>query len=94
LANNKSAEKRIRQNERRRVKNVMGKSAIRTAAKKIIKSITDPSNPQIILDNYKDFVKKIDKAAKINLVHKNNAARKKSRLAKKINQTLKNTSSN
>ncbi len=86
MANIKSAEKRNKQNEKRRQRNVQVKSSVRTAAKKIIKSLSmKDSKPEEIEKMQKDFVKTIDTAAQKRIVTKNAASRKKSRIAKKIN---------
>ena len=86
MANIKSAEKRNKQNEKRRQRNVQVKSSVRTAAKKIIKSLSmKDSKPEEIEKMQKDFVKTIDTAAQNGIVTKNAASRKKSRIAKKIN---------
>ncbi len=86
MANIKSAEKRNKQNEKRRQRNVQVKSSVRTAAKKIMKSLSmKDSKPEDIGKMQKDFVKTIDTAAQKGIVTKNAASRKKSRIAKKIN---------
>ena len=102
MANNKSAEKRNRQNEKRRLRNSKEKSSIRTAVGKVRKALADPSNSlginsqgidsQGISDNYKQFVKRIDSASGKGIIHKRTAARRKSRLALKINAAIKNNS--
>lgn len=88
MANNSSQKKRNRQNEKRREHNAKIKSSIRTTQKKILKLIKSPSGEGIEESEkiYNDFVSKIDKAAKKSVFHRKNAARKKARLAKKINQ--------
>jgi small subunit ribosomal protein S20 len=88
LANTASQEKRIRQNEKQRSANSRVKSAIRTANKKVIK-LTDSKDEKdiaLIQKNYVEFVKLIDTASRKGIIHKNTTARKKSRLAKKINK--------
>jgi small subunit ribosomal protein S20 len=85
LANTKSTEKRIRTNEKSRKRNSAEKSSLRTAAKNVVKAISDPSNLQNLKDSYKQFTKKMDTAARKGIIHKKTAARKKSRAAKKIN---------
>ena len=84
MANIKSAEKLNRQNEKRRQKNSKIKSSVRTAEKKVRKSLENNSNEtaQVL---FKEFVKKIDAAAGKDILHWKTAARKKSRLAKKVN---------
>ena len=66
----------------------MQKSALRTAVKKAKKAIEENSNSaqeQLI-----KAIKAIDKAAAKNLIHKNTAARKKSRLTKAFNAAAAN----
>jgi len=90
LANIKSAKKRNRQNEKRRLRNQAVKSSIRSAAKKVIKAVEskDERDPEKIKELYHTYVKTIDNAARKRVVHSNTAARKKSRLAKKVNAAL------
>jgi small subunit ribosomal protein S20 len=92
LANTKSTEKRIRQNEKSRKHNTEIKSSLKTAAKKVIKKISASSNPEETKENFKQFVKRIDTAVRKGVVHKKNAARKKSRLAKRMNSVAKKSS--
>jgi len=88
LPNIKSAIKRVRVTETRTKRNAMQKSALRTAVKKAKKAIEENSNSaqeQLI-----KAIKAIDKAAAKNLIHKNTAARKKSRLTKAFNAAAAN----
>jgi len=81
LANSKQAIKRIRQNEAVSAQNVTQKSAMRTAMKKAETAIANnDENANALL---KDAIQKLDKAANKGLIHKNTAARQKSRLTKK-----------
>ncbi len=89
MANIKSQEKRNKQNEKRRARNVQVKSSIRTAAKKVEKAVTAKESPEALKDLYVKFVSTIDKAAGIGVVHKKTAARKKSRIAKRVNALSK-----
>lgn len=85
MANIKSQKKRIKTNEKARVRNKMQKSAMRTAIKKLEKAIeegTTTENPALIQDCYK----KIDTAVSKGLIHQNKANRLKSRLTLKLNQ--------
>ncbi|RME74499.1 MAG: 30S ribosomal protein S20 [Planctomycetota bacterium] len=79
MAHSKSAKKRIRQNEKRRLHNKALRSAAKTAIKKVMSAIEEGN-----LEEAKKLLpyaqKKIDKACKRNVIHKNNGARKKSRL--------------
>ena len=84
MPNNKQAAKRHRQDEVRRLSNKAKKSVIRTYAKKVDAALED-GNPALAVEMFKIAQKKIDKAAKGRTVHPNKAARRKSRLQKKIN---------
>lgn len=70
----------MRQNVKRRMLNRQKKSAVRTYEKAVRKFVeqNDLENAEVA---YRKFSSSIDKAAKTNLYHKNNAARKKSRLS-------------
>ena len=91
MANTKSTEKRIRQNEKARKHNAAVKSSLRTAAKKVIKEIAS-AKPEESKENYRQFAKKIDTAARKGIVPKKTAARKKSRIAKKVNSAAQKSS--
>jgi len=90
LANIKQQKKRNRQNEKRRIKNSNVKSTIRTAAKKIVKTIESKEGKDLnkIQEYFLNFTKTIDTAAGKGIIKKNTAARKKSRLAKKVNAAI------
>ena len=88
MANIASQRKRIKQNEKQRQANSRVKSSIRTANKKVVK-LTDSKDEKdisLIKKCYVDFVKLIDTASRKGIIHKKTVARKKSRLAKKINK--------
>ncbi|MEK5232623.1 30S ribosomal protein S20 [Lysinibacillus sp. FSL K6-0232] len=81
MPNIKSAIKRVKVNEKANIANSQAKSAMRTTVKKAENAIaTDAENKQELLQA---AYKSLDKAASKGLIHKNAAARKKSRLAKK-----------
>lgn len=92
MANSKSALKRIEINERNRMRNKAYKSAVKTFMKKYFQAVEDytstPSEEQLqtVQTAMSIAYSKIDKAVKTGVYHKNNAARKKARLAR----TLKN----
>lgn len=90
MANIKQQQKRNRQNEKRREKNSQVKSTIRTAAKKVIKTIESKDGKDLdkIQESYLSFSKTIDAAAGKGIIKKNTAARKKMRLAKKVNAAV------
>ena len=86
MPNKKSAEKRARQNEKRRIHNRSKRAAMRTSMKKV--RIAAENNETEGLDQkLQDAQKKLGKAAKTNLIKKRNAARRTSRLAKLVNKT-------
>jgi small subunit ribosomal protein S20 len=77
MPNIKSAIKRVKVSEKRRLRNASQKSALRTAVKAFETAV---SSEALV-----NASKKLDKAASKGLIHKNAANRKKSRLAKKLN---------
>jgi small subunit ribosomal protein S20 len=84
MPNHKSAEKRVRQNENRRKINKNNRTALRTAMKKFRATLAakDVAGSQELLP---DTVSRIDKAVQKGILHKNAAARHKSRLTRKVN---------
>ncbi|PRR93252.1 MULTISPECIES: 30S ribosomal protein S20 [unclassified Bacillus (in: firmicutes)] len=84
MPNIKSAIKRTKTNNERRAHNATIKSAMRTAIKQVEVSVAnhDAEQAKAALSS---AAKRIDKAVKTGLVHKNAAARYKSRLAKQVN---------
>ncbi|MGM9928610.1 MAG: 30S ribosomal protein S20 [Bacillus sp. (in: firmicutes)] len=83
MPNIKSAIKRVATAEQKRAKNATAKSAMRTAVKQAEAAIANnEANAKEVLVAAS---KKLDKAATKGLIHKNAAARKKSRLAKRLN---------
>ena len=80
MPNHKSAEKRVRQNEKRRVVNRSNRSNLRTQIKKLRTSLaaSDKNQSQELLN---PTVSAIDKAVNKGILHKNTAARYKSRLS-------------
>jgi small subunit ribosomal protein S20 len=84
MPNIKSAIKRVKVIEKARVRNAAQKSALRTALKAVNTAVesTDAAQAQ---SAFVTATKKLDKAVTKGLIHKNEAARRKSRLAKKVN---------
>ena len=85
MANIKSSKKRVLIAERNRLRNVAMKSSIKTAVKKVLELSTsdDKEALQAALSN---AYKLCDKAVSKGVLHKNTAARKKSRLTKALNK--------
>lgn len=88
MANIKSARKRARQNIVRKARNTARRSAIKTAEKKIVIALENNDSLATIKDLFRDAESQISRAVGKTL-HKNTAARKVSRLAKKIAQLEK-----
>jgi small subunit ribosomal protein S20 len=82
VANIKSQIKRNAQNEKRRVRNKAVRSEVKTRVKNALTAAQDGSETST--DALRLAVKRIDKAAAKGVIHKNAAARKKSRLAKRL----------
>ncbi len=83
MANIKSQIKRIRQNEKRRLRNRYFKGRARTFVKKARATIQRGSLEEAIQAT-RLAVSALDKAAEKGIIHKNNAARRKSRLMKRL----------
>jgi small subunit ribosomal protein S20 len=87
MANNKSAEKRIRTNERNRLQNRFYKSSVRTLTKKFLQDLAiykesqNPEQKEKLTKMLGSVYSVIDKGTKKNVFHKNTAARKKAQLA-------------
>ena len=81
MANIKSQKKRILTNEKARVANKAVRSELKTRTKAAVTAAGTDAAP----DALKLAVKKLDKAATKGVIHKNAAARRKSRLMKRIN---------
>jgi small subunit ribosomal protein S20 len=84
LANSVQARKRARQAEKHRQHNASQKSAMRTKVKGVIAAI-EAGNKEEATEAFKQAVPVMDRAANNGLIHKNKAARHKSRLNAKIN---------
>jgi len=81
MANHKSALKRIRSNNAKRLRNKYQHKTTRTYIKKL-KGTTDKSEAQELL---KKVTSMIDRLAKKNIIHRNKAANNKSKLTKLVN---------
>jgi small subunit ribosomal protein S20 len=78
-----SAVKRQKQSESRRLRNKMMKSRIKTSAKKIHEAIAG-KNKEEAIKNVNEFNSLVDSAVTKGIYHKNNAARKKSRIDRMV----------
>lgn len=92
MANIKSAIKRVQIAERNRLRNKSYKSAVRTLMKKCFVAAEEyganpsPELKQEVHSRLNAAYSKIDKAVKCGVLHPNNGARKKSRLARVVKQ--------
>lgn len=84
MATHKSAEKRDRQAKARRTRNIAAKSAIKTKVKAVIAAV-ESKNRENSKKALKAAIPAVAKAASKGLIHKKNASRKISRLARKVN---------
>ncbi|WGV27926.1 30S ribosomal protein S20 [Halotia branconii] len=90
MANTKSALKRAQIAERNRLRNKAYKSAVKTLMKKYVSAVESytanptPESQQEVQARLSEAYSKIDKAVKRGVLHPNNGARKKSRLAHKL----------
>jgi small subunit ribosomal protein S20 len=83
MPNSISAKKSLRQNHRRRLRNRSTRSSLRTVLKKFREAAAG-DDPQAAEAAFRLAVKRLDKAASKGLIHKNTAARTKSRLSKRM----------
>lgn len=83
-----SAVKRVRQTERRRLINQPRRSAAKTLVAKAMLSTTNGASPDEVQDAVARAVSALDVAAKSGAIHRNAAARRKSRLVLKVNAAL------
>ena len=81
--------KRVRQNEKKRQRNLDYKLKIKKSKKAIQKAMESSEvNKEELMKLYNQFASEVDKAVKKNVIHKRNAARKKSRMNAAIKKSL------
>jgi small subunit ribosomal protein S20 len=83
VANIKSQIKRNRQNEKRRLRNKSVKSSLKTAIRKFNEA-TEAGNTEAAAALMRDASRKLDKAVSKGVIHKNQAANRKSAIAKRL----------
>ena len=88
MPNHKSAEKRVRQNEKRRMINRAHRTKVRTYIKKL-RAALDGGEGEDIQKVLPETISVIDKSVQKGVLHKNAAARYKSRLTARANQAAK-----
>jgi len=84
LANHKSALKRNRQNQLRRLRNRSNKSMMKTAVKKVVEAI-EQNSVDLAREALKEAIPVIARTAVKGTIHKKNASRKVSRLTRRVN---------
>jgi len=84
VAHSLSAKKRVRQNARRKTLNRSRRSQVKTQTKHLEAALSE-GNAAAAVEQFRAVAKKLDKVASTSTMHKKTAARKKSRLAKKVN---------
>lgn len=87
MPNKKSAIKELRKSTKRALRNFKVKKAIKEVVKDSKKLIE--AKEKSAVDKVKSAIKLLDKAAAKKIIKKNSAARKKSRLVKKLNAFMK-----
>ncbi|MCC6672837.1 MAG: 30S ribosomal protein S20 [Planctomycetes bacterium] len=88
MATSISSNKRIRQNEKRRIRNRALSSAYKTTMKRLLQAVEkgDRAAAEAALN---EALARIDKAAKSSVLHKNSAARKKSQVMRAVARLAK-----
>jgi small subunit ribosomal protein S20 len=90
LANTRSAKKRIRQSQRRRVHNRVFRMQARTSVKQARTAVAS-GDGVASQEAVRSAISQLDKAAAKGVIHRNNAARRKSRLVKRMVAAQKKT---
>jgi small subunit ribosomal protein S20 len=88
LANTQSAIKRVRQERKRRIRNRMIKARMRTHVRKAQELLAEGDVEESGIEAVREAISQIDKAAQKGIIHPNQAARRKARLMKRLNDAL------
>lgn len=83
MANTRSAQKRIRQNEKRRLRNRAVRSVVRGSVKSAREALSSKSTDSATA--VREAIRALDRAVTQGIIHRNTAARRKSALARKLN---------
>ena len=84
MPNIRQQEKRVRIAARQRLENLRYRSTVKTLTKRLQDAVADADADRISAE-HRELVRTIDKAAARGALHKNTAARKRSRLTKRLN---------
>ena len=82
MANSRSARKRIRSNETKRIRNRTVRSAVRTRVSKARRALLGAGEETVAVQEFHEAIRALDRAAEKGIIHENNARRRKSRLAR------------
>ncbi|MBE3001443.1 30S ribosomal protein S20 [Nocardiopsis sp. HNM0947] len=85
MANIKSQKKRIRQNEQARVRNQAVRSSLKTAIRRF-REAAEAGNVELAVTEQRKAARALDKAASKGVIHKNQAANRKSAIAKRLDE--------
>jgi len=85
MANTKSSKKDLRRSAKRRTRNIATKSALKTYVKKV-RVAAKVGDEKVVSTTLITAISALDKAAQKGVIHKNQAARRKSRIAKAANK--------
>ncbi len=88
MANTKSSKKDLRRTAKKRASNLSTRSALKTYVKKV-RTTSAAGDPTAVKSALVAAVSALDKAAQRGIIHKNQAARRKSRIAKAANKAAK-----
>ncbi|MFC1842348.1 30S ribosomal protein S20 [Candidatus Dependentiae bacterium] len=89
MANIKSAKKRAKQTEKKRIKNSNRRTAVKTAVKKVLEAIEKKESKEVTLELLKVAESQMARAKCKRVMHQNTASRKIGRLAKKVAEAYK-----
>ncbi len=87
MPNTKSAKRALRRSLKRRERNRAIKSRIKTLQKKLI-NLAESGDEEALKQVWREFQKRVDKAVKVGVLHRNTGNRKKSRTAAQIMKIL------
>ena len=88
MANSTSAKKRIKQNEKARIRNRARKANLKTDTRKLMDAVHG-GELQVARDTLVRVQKKLDQIAAKGTLHRNTAARRKSHLTRQVNAAIK-----
>lgn len=86
MPNIKSAKKRVKVIKKKTLRNKEQKSILKTYIRKFREAVS--SNSENVKETFENAIRAIDKAVSKNILHRNTAARKKSKLAKMFNKIV------